>query len=114
MKRIASIKTGEFMYDDGKAIKDFKAEFQSLVYSSYDEYMADLYWMSKNENFKFALLYETESDFPRRSSEERQQVLINKIHAQRRYQKHVEKGGTVFDVGDSPLELLDKNKKAHH
>ncbi|KIF47510.1 hypothetical protein [Vibrio owensii] len=38
--------------------------------------------MSKNENFKFALVYEMESDYPQRSSEERQQVLINKIHAQ--------------------------------
>ncbi len=112
MKRIMATKTGEFMYDDGQATEDFKAAFQSSVYSSYDEYMADIYWMSKNENFKFALVYEAESDFPRRSSEERQQVLINQIHAQRRYQEHVEKGGTVFDASRSFSELL--NKKAHH
>ena len=112
MKRIVATKTGEFMYDDGQVTEDFKAAFQSSVYSSYDEYMADIYWMSKNENFKFALVHETESDFPRRGSEERQQVLINKIHAQRRYQEHVEKGGTVFDVSSSLSALL--NKKAHH
>lgn len=112
MKRIMAMKTGEFMYDDGQATEDFKAAFQSSVYSSYDEYMADIYWVGKNENFKFALVHETESDYPLRNSEERQQVLINKIHAQRRYQEHVEKGGTAFDTGSSLSVLL--NKKAHH
>lgn len=111
-KRIMATKTGEFMYDDGQETEAFKSAFQSAVYASYDEYMADLYWMSKNEDFRFALVYEMESTFPRRHPEERQQVLINKIHAQRRYQEHLEKGGTAFDTGGSLSGLL--NKKAHH
>ncbi|GBK99850.1 hypothetical protein VH1709_contig00039-0006 [Vibrio harveyi] len=112
MKRIIATMTGEFMYNDDQVVKDNKAAFQSSVYSSYDEYMEDIYWMSKNENFKFALFHEAESDFPRRSSEERQSVLIHQIHARRRYQEHIEKGGTVFDISGSLSELL--NKKAHH
>lgn len=111
-KRIMTTKTGEFMYDDGQETEAFKSAFQSSVYASYDEYMADLYWMSKNEDFRFALVYETESTFPRRHPEESQQILINKIHAQRRYQEHLEKGGTAFDTGGSLSALL--NKKAHH
>ncbi|ALR95632.1 hypothetical protein [Vibrio alginolyticus] len=111
-KHIMATKTGEFMYDDGQDTEAFKSAFQSSVYSSYDEYMADIYWMSKNEDFRFALVYETESTSPRRHPEERQQVLINKIHAQRRYQEHLEKGGAVFDTGGS-LSCLP-NKKAHH
>ncbi|EHJ9985481.1 hypothetical protein KB976_004622 [Vibrio parahaemolyticus] len=111
-KRIMATKTGEFMYDDGQETEAFKSAFQSSVYASYDEYMTDLYWMSKNEDFRFALVYETESTFPRRHPEERQQVLINKIYAQRRYQAHLEKGGTAFDTGGSLSALL--NKKAHH
>ncbi|WP_020195174.1 hypothetical protein [Vibrio owensii] len=42
MKRIMATKTGEFMYDDGQTTEDFKAAFQSSVYSSYDEYMTGI------------------------------------------------------------------------
>ncbi|TOJ64826.1 hypothetical protein [Vibrio parahaemolyticus] len=35
-----------------------------------------------------------------------------KIYAQRRYQEHLEKGGTAFETGGSLSGLL--NKKAHH
>ncbi|WP_045422457.1 hypothetical protein [Vibrio jasicida] len=108
MKRIMATKTGEFMYDDGQETEAFKSAFQSAVYASYDEYMADIYWMSKNEDFRFALVYETASSFPRRHPKERQQVLINKIHAQRRYQEHLEKGGAAFDTGGFLSGLLTR------
>ncbi|MDF4377139.1 hypothetical protein P3378_23255 [Vibrio parahaemolyticus] len=41
-KRIMATKTGEFMYDDGQETDAFKSAFQSTVYASYDEYMADI------------------------------------------------------------------------
>ncbi|HHC6670881.1 TPA: hypothetical protein ACN315_004798 [Vibrio parahaemolyticus] len=55
--------------------------------------------MSKNEDFRFALVYETASRFPRR-------------HPEERHQEHLEKGGTAFETGGSLSGLL--NKKAHH
>ncbi|HCZ9712083.1 TPA: hypothetical protein O4I73_005144 [Vibrio parahaemolyticus] len=115
-KPIMAMKTGESMYDDGQESKAFKAAFQSTVYATYEDYMSDIHLMSKNETFKFALAHETESAFPRRSPEERQQIFIQKVHAQRRYQEHLETGGTDFDsdgdIDDFLSELL--NKKARH
>ncbi|EHR5479635.1 MULTISPECIES: hypothetical protein [Vibrio harveyi group] len=119
-KSIMAMKTGESMYDDGQESKAFKAAFQSTVYATYEEYMSDIHLMSKNETFKFALAHETESAFPRRSPEERQQILIQKVHAQRRYQEHLETGGTDFDTDDDSDGDIDDflsellNKKARH
>ena len=112
MKRIEAIITDEWMFDDCQETKEFIEEFQSVVYESYKDYVADLLVLSKNEDFKFASAHETESDFPRRSPEERQQILIEKIHARRRYQEHIENGGTEEDISDSLSDL--PIKKAHH
>ncbi|WP_104037661.1 hypothetical protein [Vibrio jasicida] len=112
MKRIEAIITDEWMFDDCEESRDFIASFQSVVYESYKDYAADLLILSKNEDFKFASAHETESDFPRRSPEERQQILIEKIHARRRYQEHIENGGFEEEscgaLSDFPF------KKAHH
>ncbi|PQJ47726.1 hypothetical protein BTO01_28515 [Vibrio jasicida] len=112
MKRIEAILTDEFMFDDCQETKEFIEEFQSVVYESYKDYVADLLVLSQNDDFKFALPHETDSHFPRRTAEERQDIIIKKVHARRRYQEHLENGGSEDEtsgaLSDFPL------KKAHH
>ena len=112
MKRIEAILTDEFMFDDCQETKEFIEEFQSVVYESYKDYVADLLVLSQNDDFKFALPHETDSHFPRRTAEERQDIIIKKVHARRRYQEHIENGGSEDEtsgaLSDFPL------KKAHH
>jgi len=112
MKRIEAIVTDEFMFDDCEESREFIASFQSSVYASYKDYIADLLVLSQNEDFQFALAHETESHFPRRTPEERQEVIIKKIHARQRYQEHIENGGTEEDICDPFSDL--PTKKAHH
>lgn len=112
MKRIEAIITDEWMFDDGQETQECIASFQSTVYASYQDYMADLLVLSQNDDFKFALPHEMDSHFPRRTAEERQDIIIKKVHARRRYQEHIENGGseeeTSSALSDFPL------KKAHH
>ena len=112
MKRIEAIVTDEFMFDDCQETKEFIEGFQSVVYASYKDYVADLLVLSQNEDFELALAHETESHFPRRSPADRQKIIIKKTHARRRYQEHIENGGTEEDISDSLSDLLIK--KAHH
>ncbi|GAM65457.1 hypothetical protein JCM19232_4957 [Vibrio ishigakensis] len=70
--------------------------------------MRDLYWLSKNEDFKGERAFVEVSTNPKRSAEERAQVLIKKLQAQRRYEKHVKCGGTQLST-ELPEEF---NKKA--
>ena len=112
MKRIEAIKTGLFFYDDGESNRSLRDHFESQVYCSFDDMMFDLCLLSKNENFKFALEHETESHFPRRTSEEREVLLVKKAHAQHRYQEHLEKGGTELQISGM-LRDFDKKKARH-
>ena len=111
MKRIEAIITDEWMFDDGQETQECIASFQSVVYASYQDYMVDLLVLSQNDDFNFALPHETDSHFPRRTAEERQDI-IKKVYARRRYQEHIENGGseeeTSSALSDFPL------KKAHH
>ncbi|MDN4723974.1 hypothetical protein QYZ40_26465 [Vibrio parahaemolyticus] len=79
MKRIEAIITDEWMFDDGQETRECIASFQSVVYASYQDYMADLLVLSQNDDFKFALPHETDSHFPRRTAEERQDIIIKKF-----------------------------------
>lgn len=112
MKKIEAIKTGLFFYDDGESNLSLRENFESQVYCSFDDMMFDLYLLSKNEDFKFALAHETESHFPRRTPEKRQALLVKKVHAQRRYQDHLEKGGTELQLSGM-LADFDKKKARH-
>lgn len=111
MKNIKATETGIGFYDDGSSLKELKANFQSSVYASIDEFMDDLSWMSKNENFHMELAHVTESNKPRRSQDERQVILIKKINAKRRYDEHCANGGTVFEWGIH--SELNKKKASH-
>ena len=109
MQKIEAIKTGLFFYDDGESNRSLRDNFESQVYCSFDDIMFDLYLLRKNEDFKFALAHETDSPFPRRTPEERQALLVKKVHAQRRYQEHLAKGGTELQISDM-LADFDKKK----
>ncbi|ENH7396370.1 hypothetical protein ABWK90_004754 [Vibrio vulnificus] len=76
------------LFDDGSSTKELKENFKSSMYSSLDDYMNDLYWIGKNENFFGEPAFVTESKQPRRTAEEREEILIKKIHAQRRMEQH--------------------------
>ncbi|EMN7431571.1 hypothetical protein WB904_004157 [Vibrio parahaemolyticus] len=107
MKEIEAIKTGEFMFDDCEDTREFIDSFQSVVYSSYRDYLTDLLILSQNEDVKFALENEFENDSSRRTPEERQKIIIDKIHAQRRHQEHIENGGTEIDDDLDDLDDMD-------
>ena len=111
MKNIKATKAGIGFYDDGSSLKELKDSFQSSVYASLDEFMDDLSWMSKNENFHMELAHVTESNKSRRSLDERQSILIKKVNAKRRYDEHHANGGTEYKWA-SHSEM--NNKKASH
>ena len=99
------------LFDDGSSTKELKENFKSSIYSSLDDYMNDLYWIGKNENFFGEPAFVTESNQPSRTAEEREEILIKKIHAQRRMEQHNETGGTQFNLSNV-LEAFTK-KAAH-
>lgn len=107
MKEIEAIETGEFMFDDCEETKAFIDSFQSVVYSSYRDYLTDLLVLSQNENSSS-------------TSEVRQKIVIDKIHARRRYEEHIENGGTEIDDDLDYMDDTDSldfelfTKKAHH
>ncbi|WP_138944269.1 hypothetical protein [Vibrio scophthalmi] len=111
MKKITVVSSGEGFYDDGSSSEALERDFQSTVYSSFKDFMDDMYWMGKNENFRMELAHITESNKPRRTPEERQHILINKINAKRRLDEHCAKGGTSFEWGIHPE--LNKKKASH-
>lgn len=98
-------------FDDGSTTKELKKNFRSNIYKSLDEYMNDLYWTGKNENFLGEPAFVTKSTKPQRTAEEREEILIKKVHAQRRLEQHNEMGGTQFDLSDS---LESFTQKATH
>lgn len=85
--KIFSIEGCECIYDDGNSTKELKQRFKSSVYGSLDEYMNDLYWLSKPD-----------SD------------VVNRIQAERRLDKHYQENGTKFDLVNVPFNV----KKPSH
>lgn len=112
MTKIKATKLGEGFYSDGSGLEELKANFKSEVYASFDEYMMDLGLRSRNENFHGELPFVTESNKPRRSAEERNAILVKKIEAQRRFDKHIETGGTEVLLGGLP-DILNTKKASH-
>ncbi len=110
MTKITSAKTGIGFYAGKSGLDDMESNFQSDVYASFDAYMEDQYWRSMNEHFHGELAFKTESNKPRRSQEERQRILVKKLEAQRRFELHLESGGTEIVAGTLP----DCFKKASH
>lgn len=110
MTGVISADKKNVFYVDGSCLIELKNNFKSDVYTSFDEYMNDLNWRAINENFHGELAFRTESNKPRRSPEERQRILLKKLEAQRRFELHLESGGTEILAGTLP----DFVKKASH
>lgn len=110
MNKLKSVKTGCGFFTDKSTLDDLKINFKSEVYASFDDYMADIGILARNENFHCELPFVTESSKPMRSPEERTAILVQKIEAERRFDHHAETGGTEILAGTLP----DFVKKASH
>ncbi|MGL6316639.1 hypothetical protein [Vibrio sp. WXL103] len=97
---ISAMKTNVGMVDDNSAWDELNANFSSEVYQSVDELLTDMYVIGKNEDFKRTLVGEPGDESNRRSHDERQELLIAKIRAERRYESHIENGGTNIEFGN--------------
>ncbi|MGL6262120.1 hypothetical protein [Vibrio sp. WXL210] len=91
---------GRVFHDDGSQLDELKANFCSKVYQTVDELLSDMYILGKHEDFKRTLVGEPGDESNRRSSDERQTLLIAKIRAERRYESHIENGGTNIEFGN--------------
>lgn len=87
INKIFNINTSECIYDDGSSTKELKKHFVSSVYSSLDEYMNDLYWLSCSDC-----------------------DAVKRIEAKRRLDRHYEGKGTEFDLVNVPFKV----KNASH
>ena len=91
-------------YDDGKSAERLDDMFESTVYKNFDEFDDDLERMAKNEDYTHALSGEEPTEWSKkRSPEERSRILAAKIAAERRYDQHLEEGGTDLYLMPSPL-----------
>lgn len=109
---IKSVNTGSAFYLDSSILDEVKANFKSEVYDCLEEYLADIDIRARNEHFRGELPFVTESTKPRRSPKERTAILVQKIEAQRRLDRHVETGGTEISIGKWP-DIFDVKKASH-
>lgn len=112
MLNIKAFDTKIGFYLDDFELEEIRMNFKSEVYDSLDDYMMDFNIRTRNENFRGELPFVTESTKPRRSPEERTTILVQKIEAQRRFDRHVETGGTEICIGKLPN--IPNVKKASH
>ncbi|MCU8386759.1 hypothetical protein OC514_20495 [Vibrio vulnificus] len=109
---IKSVNTGHGFYLDSSILDEAKAHFKSDVYDCLEEYLSDIDIQARNEHFRGELPFVTESTKPRRSPKERTAILVQKIEAQRRLDRHVETGGTEISIG-TWSDSYDVKKSSH-
>lgn len=109
---IKSVNTGYGFYLDSTILDEAKAHFKSNVYDCFEDYLADIDIQARNENFRGELPFVTESTKPRRSPKERTAILVQKMEAQRRLDRHIEAGGTEIGIGKWP-DIFDVKKSSH-
>ena len=91
-------------YDDGKSAERLDDMFESTVYKNFDEFDDDLSRMGQNEDYTRTWPCGELSEWSeKRSPEERSRILAEKIAAERRYDQHIEEGGTDLYLMPSPL-----------
>lgn len=83
--------------------------FYSSVYESYEDYMNDIFLISKSVDFIFSLEGETRNGggYHERYYLDKHSVLIKKINASIRNHKHLDEGGTDIGFRNSVSDVFN-------